>query len=75
MFFITLVVGVAAATGEDAVFWENRAVTGWKGFALSCAYFVFFAPIMTIVGAWSFYMDRTVLPGIKQGIRRVFRRP
>jgi len=65
---ICLVCAVAAAYGENAVFWDNHPVLGWQGVLLSIAYFPFVLLLLTVAGSCALFMDRRILPAMWRGL-------
>ena len=74
MFLISLVLAVAALTGEEVVHIRNQPIVGWRGFALSLAYFPILTLVFTLLCSWIFYLDRTLFPACKRGILGLLRR-
>lgn len=65
---ICLVCAIAAACGEKAVFWDNRPVLGVQGVLLSIAYFPVVLLILTLAGSVALFMERRVLPALRQAL-------
>jgi hypothetical protein len=74
VFVISLVAGVAALCGQEAVFWNGRPVFGWEGLLMSMADFPIATCLLALIPAWAFYLERTAWPAFKRRIRRLFRR-
>ena len=70
-----LVLGLVAAFSEGPViFLHNHPVTGWEAIFLILALVPVFAGLFSIIVAWTLYIDRTILPALSRGLRRLFRR-
>ena len=65
---ICLVCAIAVACGEKAVFWDNRPLLGAQGVLLSIAYFPVVLLLLTLAGSVALFMDRRVLPGLRQAL-------
>ena len=71
---LSLVAAIAAACGEEVVYWVDP-VLGWRGALLSVAFFPVFTLIFTFVAAWALFLHRRILPGIWRGLSFWKRRP
>lgn len=65
---ICLVTAVVTACGEQALFWDDRPVTGLCGVLLSLACFPVFTLIMTLTAAWVLYLDRRIFPALRRAL-------
>ena len=72
---ICLSCAMAAACGEEAVFWDSRPVLGLQGVLLSIAYFPAVLLSLTLAGSTALFMDRGVLPRLRQSLFFSRRKP